>query len=150
MEEPAVRNIALLPVLAVTTGAVIVLSTVVGQGVSASQECPPGTHAMQTGGMDSGGGDSMGGMDHSAHMASGSGTECMPGLAGSMDTGEMGSGGAPDQDTPPAKSAEMPGMDHGTMPAKKAEKKDTSSKSVKQSKTTQHSKTTKHSRHGTN
>lgn len=124
MQEPVVRNIAVLPVLAVTTGAVIVLSTLVGQGVSASEECPPGTHAMQMGGMNSSGGDSMGGMDHSAHMAMGSGTECMPGLAGSMETGDMGSGGAPGPDTPPAK---------------KTAKKDTSSKGAKHSGKMQHS-----------
>lgn len=72
MNEPSIRHVAVLPVIAVVAGGVFVLSTVVGQSAPEVQDCGPGSHSMAMGTTNDGG------MDHSAHMAmGGSGGGCM-------------------------------------------------------------------------
>lgn len=129
MNEPSIRNVALLPVVAVVAGGVFALSTVVGQNVPDVQDCGPGAHSMAMGakgmgGMDhgssSGGGMDMGGMDHSAHMAmGGSSGGCM-----GDDTMQRGgtSAGIESPDTPNRTTSteedSMPAMDHAPKTAK--------------------------------
>jgi hypothetical protein len=141
MQEPSFRDVAVLPVAAIATGVVIVLSTVIGQGASA-EECPPGTHAMSMSEMGGSSDGSMGGMDHSQHMAMGGGSNCMPGTAdsmGGMDMSGTDMGGAPTEDAPSHDMQDMSGMDHDTMPAEKAPAKKAPAKKASAKKTAKHS-----------
>ncbi|MGQ0842727.1 MAG: hypothetical protein ACT4QF_01200 [Sporichthyaceae bacterium] len=121
MQEPAVRNVAVLPVLASVAGLAIVLSTLVGQGASAT-DCGPGRHSMA--GMDHGsssGGSDMAGMDHGQHLAMGGSSGCMDGPA---MTPAAESAPTVDRDSMPGMDHDsMPGMDHDSMDHGKATEK---------------------------
>ncbi len=121
MNEPSIRNVALLPVVAVVAAGVFALSTVVAQGAPNAEDCGPGAHSMAMGEMDmggadqgssSGGGMDMGGMDHSAHMMMGdSGGGCMGDDA--MQGGANSGSGAATIDPPTKPSNDMTSMDKG-------------------------------------